>query len=553
MASSSSSSSSSSSLAGAFSSASARALDALYSRLTRLNGKFFADGWGDLDLVRIEAAREAAAAVSKRVAGATVAAAARGEAAADGFKPQWKQVERQRGRYTVYEARFESPAADASLPALKGPLLPRESQHARARLILPDPHDGSGNSSNSNNGIVVHLPATGDHEWSRRTRLAVPMALGPQKLGALLLEGPFYGARRPEAQRGAKVRSVADLFVLGWATIAEALLLAGWARGESERQGVCGLSMGGVHAAMSASLSPHPLAVAPLLAPRSAVFPYVDGALAPSVAVEALGGAGFGQQQVFSSSEATTATALAAADAAATAADAAAAAAEAAALPSAGPRCLRRVAAAVRAASQGIGDDAGVAAEEKEAAAGSGLGLRMPRAARALAALDALEAELHRVEAEAEAARARGGEGGGGGETAAAHAPFAPSAPATATAAAVAVASATRALRAAAAARLSYSQTPSPNPQQHTLAWGALRAALEAYTDTTRYPLPQRPDAAVLVAAVDDAYAPPHDVAVLHRHWVGSEMRTVSGGHVSAFLLHQEAFRRAIADSVARL
>ena len=80
-----------------------------------------------------------------------------------------------------------------------------------------------------------------------------------------------------------------------------------------------------------------------------------------------------------------------------------------------------------------------------------------------------------------------------------------------------------------------------------------MRAALEAYTDVTRFPVPVRPDAAVLVAARDDAYAPPSDARLLQAHWPGSELRVVRGGHVSAFLLEQDAFRRAVADSVARL
>ena len=37
------------------------------------------------------------------------------------------------------------------------------------------------------------------------------------------------------------------------------------------------------------------------------------------------------------------------------------------------------------------------------------------------------------------------------------------------------------------------------------------------------------------------------------RHWPGSELRWVAGGHVSAFLLQQPAFRRAITDSLERV
>lgn len=80
-----------------------------------------------------------------------------------------------------------------------------------------------------------------------------------------------------------------------------------------------------------------------------------------------------------------------------------------------------------------------------------------------------------------------------------------------------------------------------------------LRHVLETYTDVTRYPTPVRPDAAVLVAARHDGYVDMASVQALQAHWPGSELRLVDGGHVSAFLLHQEAFRAALRDSLARL
>lgn len=123
---------------------------------------------------------------------------------------------------------------------------------------------------------------------------------------------------------------------------------------------------------------------------------------------------------------------------------------------------------------------------------------------------------------------------------------------------------------------------------------------------------PRRPDAAVIVAAESDAYVSTDSVRALHAYWAGSELRLVSGGHgalfwgeggqrgqcnrqrvrvalvalltvllptplslpaaarkshaththpppqhtlstVSAFLLHQAAFRRALRDGLSRL
>ena len=64
---------------------------------------------------------------------------------------------------------------------------------------------------------------------------------------------------------------------------------------------------------------------------------------------------------------------------------------------------------------------------------------------------------------------------------------------------------------------------------------------------------PRRPDAAVIVAAKDDAYVSVESVEAVHRYWEGSELRLVKGGHVSGFLMQQPQFRQAISDSLKRL
>eukprot|EP00198_Chlamydomonas_reinhardtii_P012300 XP_001701637.1 predicted protein [Chlamydomonas reinhardtii] len=52
-----------------------------------------------------------------------------------------------------------------------------------------------------------------------------------------------------------------------------------------------------------------------------------------------------------------------------------------------------------------------------------------------------------------------------------------------------------------------------------------LKRVLETYTDVTRYPKPRRTDAAVIVAARDDAYVSRESVQQLHQYWAGSELR----------------------------
>ncbi len=71
--------------------------------------------------------------------------------------------------------------------------------------------------------------------------------------------------------------------------------------------------------------------------------------------------------------------------------------------------------------------------------------------------------------------------------------------------------------------------------------------------DIRRYPPPQAPAAAVLVAARNDAYIPPESAAKLHRHWPGSSLRWLEGGHVGAFLFHREIFVETIVQAFDRL
>jgi pimeloyl-ACP methyl ester carboxylesterase len=62
--------------------------------------------------------------------------------------------------------------------------------------------------------------------------------------------------------------------------------------------GMCGFSMGGVHACMVASLYPRPLACVPLLAPRSAAVAFCDGALRDATAWRPLAAAADEAQKV---------------------------------------------------------------------------------------------------------------------------------------------------------------------------------------------------------------------------------------------------------------
>jgi pimeloyl-ACP methyl ester carboxylesterase len=72
-------------------------------------------------------------------------------------------------------------------------------------------------------------------------------------------------------------------------------------------------------------------------------------------------------------------------------------------------------------------------------------------------------------------------------------------------------------------------------------------------TDIRHYPTPVTPRACFLVAAAKDAYIPPESAMILHRHWPGSNMRWLKGGHVGAFVFHRRDFLEAIVKAFEQL
>lgn len=116
-----------------------------------------------------------------------------------------------------------------------------------------------------------------------------------------------------------------------------------------------------------------------------------------------------------------------------------------------------------------------------------------------------------------------------------------------------------------AVAPLAPSHSPGPVYTQgvlsRTVAWERLGgtaargrlAAILGSASVLHYPAPAAAHAAVLVAGRSDGYIPRHAVLDLHRHWPGSEMRWLTGGHISVFVLHRSELARAVADSFRRL
>ncbi|KAL8467460.1 hypothetical protein ACS0TY_030918 [Phlomoides rotata] len=339
------------------------ALDHVYGALchrTKISPQFFSRGWGGSKLELLERVINQ---LFPEVEG-------RNWPPPTLVQPNWKTVWESKDA-CLREGVFRTPCDEVLLNAL-----PPESHIARVAFLSPK------SQQPQKMACVVHLAGTGDHSFERRLRLGGPLL--KENIATMVLESPFYGRRRPMLQRGSKLLCVSDLLLLGRATIEEARSLLHWLDYEAGfgKMGICGLSMGGVHAAMVGSLHPTPIATLPFLSPHSAVVAFCEGVLKHATAWEALR------------------------------------------------------------------EDLAVLTLEE--------------------------------------ARER------------------------------------------------------------------MRNVL-SLTDVTRFPIPKNPNAVIFVAATDDGYIPKHSVMELQKAWPGSEVRWVSGGHVSSYLLHNGEFRKAIVDGLDRL
>lgn len=168
---------------------------------------------------------------------------------------------------------FRSPCA---------PFLPQASATARVLYVsAPATLDGPA-------PVVLHLPATGDHGFLRRLA-CYAVWLRRRGVASVILQGPFYGQRRPAGQRGALLDCVHQLPDLGRATVEEGVALLKYFRDRGfERQAVAGVSQGGLHAAMVATLCEGSVPVVMAFAPHSAAPVFTNGVLADAVDWDAL-------------------------------------------------------------------------------------------------------------------------------------------------------------------------------------------------------------------------------------------------------------------------
>ena len=135
---------------------------------------------------------------------------------------------------------------------------------------------------------VVLMAASNDHDWS--TRAAVAHHLGTHAIGAVILENPFYGARRTAWPHA--LATVTDFFRMGSAATVEGLGLLHHLAAAGYDVGVAGFSQGGAVAAYISAIAPFQLATAAMAAGPSPAPVFTRDIMAATVDWNALGGIG---------------------------------------------------------------------------------------------------------------------------------------------------------------------------------------------------------------------------------------------------------------------
>jgi len=140
-------------------------------------------------------------------------------------------------------------------------------------------------SRTGNETACVMLAASRDEGYWIRERVFGPLT--ERGIDLYFLENPYYGLRRNG--RGPSEITVADHGLMALGMVLEARALLEYLRPRYRKLAVAGYSMGGHMAAITASVSPMPLACAAMATGASASAIYTRGLLSRSVDFETLG------------------------------------------------------------------------------------------------------------------------------------------------------------------------------------------------------------------------------------------------------------------------
>jgi hypothetical protein len=137
-----------------------------------------------------------------------------------------------------------------------------------------------------NQAACVILAASRDEGYRIREQVFLPLTA--RGIDLFLLESPYYGLRRDG--RGPSEITVADHGLMALAMVLEARALLDHLQPQYRKLAVAGYSMGGHMAALTAAVSPVPVACAALATGASASAIYTRGLLSWSVDLNTLGG-----------------------------------------------------------------------------------------------------------------------------------------------------------------------------------------------------------------------------------------------------------------------
>ena len=115
----------------------------------------------------------------------------------------------------------------------------------------------------------------GSHDEGYRIRERVFGSLVSRGIDLYLFENPYYGVRRIPG--GLSAIKVSDQAMMAVAMVMEARALLGWLRPQYEKLAVAGYSMGGHMAAITAAVTPFPVACAAMATGASASTIYTRG------------------------------------------------------------------------------------------------------------------------------------------------------------------------------------------------------------------------------------------------------------------------------------
>ncbi|XP_044741606.1 protein ABHD18 [Chrysoperla carnea] len=179
--------------------------------------------------------------------------------------------------YQLMRGEFVTPLCEPSKNTVF--LVPPAARVARFEIILPNEWKDSNHKP-----VCIHLAGTGDHFYWRRRRFMAKPLIRDAGIGAIILENPFYGSRKPKDQVRSNIHYVSDIFVMGACLILECFVLLKWC----EKQGfgplgITGISMGGHMASLAAAAWPKPIILVPCLSWTTASSVFTEGVMAKSI------------------------------------------------------------------------------------------------------------------------------------------------------------------------------------------------------------------------------------------------------------------------------